>query len=200
MRPMRLLYVGLLSLVFAAGASAQPALTPADLKAEVERLRKENEAFESLTRKLRVELDDARSAAVQSKIQADALELRVKKLQDELTLLKANPSPKSGREDPKLELTTRTKPKPQSVQGKVTAIGRDGRMLQVSVGSDSGAREGQSLEVYRMPAVSGQKPLYLGTISLTRVDPQASLGEFKPASGEVRPKLGDEVASELMVK
>lgn len=199
MRPMRLICAGLLSFVLTANASAQPMPTAAELKADNDRLRKENEALETLARRMRIELDDARSAAVQAKIQADAFEMRVRKLQDEMTLLKANrslPSPT----DHKIDLAVRSKPKPTHVQGKITAIGKDGRMLQISVGSDSGVREGQALEVFRLPPMMGQRPLYLGTLSLTRVDPQASLGEFKPASGELRPKLGDEVANEFIVK
>jgi hypothetical protein len=197
-----MIFAGLLSIALTGSALAQPMPTAAELKADNDRLRKENQALEALTQRLRMELDDARAAAVQAKIQADAFEMRVKKLQDELTLFKANrQAPVTTREDPKGELTSRTKPKPALIQGKITAIGKDGRMLQVSVGSDSGVREGQSLEVFRLPTVTGQKPLYMGTISLTRVDPQASLGEFKPVSGEItRPKLGDEVANEFIVK
>ena len=46
-----------------------------------------------------------------------------------------------------------------------------------------------------------QRTIYLGTMTLIRVDAQAALGEFKSAPGnDYRPKIGDEAASEFFVK
>jgi outer membrane murein-binding lipoprotein Lpp len=174
------------------------------LKTENDELRRQIETLEKRVRSLQAEVDESRTAAVAAQMHADAFENRCRKLQEELSRVKTPGIlaswPRANQ--PKTELTADAKPKSGVPQGKITAIGKDGKRVQISIGADAGIKEGQSLEVFRLgSATTGKRAIYLGTMKLIRVDAEAALGEFKSAPGnDYRPKVGDEVASELLVK
>src|SRR5947199_255659 len=65
----------------------------ADLKAENEQLRRDRDELEARVRRLQDELNDARSALVQAKIEGDRLEHHCRKLQNELGPNKGEKSP-----------------------------------------------------------------------------------------------------------
>jgi hypothetical protein len=214
MRRERLLPLGLL-----AALVVWPSLTPAGenevdagaMRAEIEQLRRERSTLESRVLMLQSQLDEVRSSAMMTKNQADVLEKRCRVLQNELKLVKAEkPAADNSavkKFDPPVQMlppSSMQPPKPSTAHGRISAIGNDGVLIQISIGSDAGIKEGQMLEVFRLGSASGKErigPLYLGTLKLIRVDPQASLGHFKSVPGlDRRPKIGDEVANELFVK
>jgi len=188
-----------LCLLWSAGRADENAI----LKRDVETMRRQLQQMEAEHQALKAELDEARAALVQSKLQADAFEHRCKKLQDDLNLFR------SGRfgdiqpaiNAPRGDLAIRRKPANEPVHGKVTGIGKDGRLLQISLGFEHGVKDGQTLEVYRLPGKGSLKPIYLGTLTINRVDPQTALGQFSAVEGvNYRPAIGDDVASEFIIK
>lgn len=186
---------GIVAIVLVWAAAPVCAQDSETLQQENASLRRQLREMEARNRQLQVDLDEARAAVVQAKLQADAFEHRCKRLQDVLATLR---NPKADNGIANTDIPSATKIKSTIAQGKITAIGKDGRLLQISLGFEAGVKEGQTLEVFRL---GNQRPLYLGTVTLTRVDPQVSLGQFKNLPGvEQRPALGDEVASELIVK
>jgi hypothetical protein len=194
--------MGLLVAVLAAPPTARgdgPPLDAAALRFENEQLRKEAAAQEARLQRLQHDLDDARASMIQAKFQVDALEHRCKKLHEELLQLRSG----KGLDQPADLGPAKVEPqrgKPP-VLGKITEIGKDGRLLQISLGLEAGVKQGQVLEVFRLATRPTQRSLYLGTLTLIRVDPQAALGQFKSVGGlEYRPVVGDDVSSELSVK
>lgn len=174
------------------------------LKVEIMDLRRELSAQAERMRELQRELDATRATVVRAQIEVEASERRCRELRDELTLLrtgKAADRPPVPNE-PATEPTTNEKAPPVAARGKVTAVGRDGRLVQVSIGVDAGVKEGQALEVYRIATAGGKdQSVYLGVVTLSRVDPQAALGEFKSVTGiNYRPRVGDDVSAELKAK
>jgi hypothetical protein len=73
--------------------------------------------------------------------------------------------------------------------GEVTAVSTSG-LVEVSLGQDSGMREGLTLEVSR----AGQ---YLGRLKLTRVKPEASVGEILKGFQTGYIRKGDRVDTKL---
>ena len=76
-----------------------------------------------------------------------------------------------------------------AANGEVTAVSTSG-LVQVSLGQDSGMREGLTLEVSR----SGQ---YLGKLKITRVDAGASVAEIMPGFQTGYIRKGDRVDTKL---
>ncbi len=210
MQRQRLVFLGLLSAALGgysvSRADDNPLREPVvtGVKSENEQLRKEVAALESKVRALQAELEQARLAAAQAQMQADAFELRCRKLQAEMSRTKATGTltgrPEAG--PARADLAVRTKPDSEAGHGRITAIGKNGSLLQISVGADAGFKQGQTLQVFRPGSADGAaRPLYLGTMTLIRVEAQAALGEFTAIpSAPARPKLGDEAATELSVK
>jgi hypothetical protein len=199
-------------LVLAALLAAAPAARaevpipePVEIKAELELLRRERDQLEERVRVLQDELQQTRAEAVTSRALAETLEFRCRQLQEAI---------KQPREPrvvvlPPADLTKTDpagpeKPRPAApgaaARGKITAVGTGSRLVQINIGGDDGVREGQVLEVFRL-GTGKERPLYLGTLRLVRVDPRASLGQFQGVPGQEKPpRAGDEVASELSVK
>jgi hypothetical protein len=209
MQRQRFVYLGLLSAAIAFNcplmADDKPLQEPAaGLKADNDRLRQEVAALESRLRAVQVELDQARAAASQAQMQADAFELRCRKLQEQMSSSKS-PGTLTGRSQagpPRAELAVRAKPTVEGPHACVTAVGSGGKLLQISKGASAGMKEGQTLQLFRPGSPDGAtRPLYLGTMLLIRVEEQAALGEFTSVpSFTARPKIGDEAAIELSVK
>jgi hypothetical protein len=177
----------------AARGEDKPASSP-----DSENLPKKVETLENRIRSLQAELDEARAAAVKAQMQADAFENRCRKLQEQLSGGKTTGTLVSL---PAQNKTAPANPKPGVAQGKITAVGKDGRLLQISIGADAGIKEGQKLEVFRLGSGIPSRPLYLGTMTLIRIDAQAALGEFRGVTGsDNRPKVGDDAATEFVIK
>jgi hypothetical protein len=187
------------------GVAEVPAPEPVELKAENELLRREREALEAKVRALTEQLAEARAEATSARTQAEALELRCRQLQEQLRTHEGHPeglqpvvvAPVQREILPIPRVTRAT-----VARGKVTAIGREGRLVQVSIGSEAGLHEGQAIEVFRLSDRARHGvPVYLGTLKLVRVDAQESLGEFQGFQGlDRRPRIGDDVASELSAR
>jgi hypothetical protein len=188
------------------GKAEVPAPEPVELKAEIELLRHEREALEIRVRALTEQLGEARAEATSARTQAEALELRCRQLQEQLRtyhqghhegLQPVVVAPVQRETLPAPRVTRST-----VARGKVTSVGREGRLVQVSLGSEAGVHEGQTIEVFRLnDAARHGIPVYLGTLKLVRVDGQESLGEFHGFPGlDRRPRVGDDVASELSAR
>lgn len=192
--------------------AAEKEVDPAALKAENSQLRMERDALEAQVRILQIQLEESRLSVVNIKMELETLEFRCRKLQEELKLVKMD------KKEAAIQTVSRPKPQPAeqgpkpandgdlpvNPQGKITAISANGRMMQISIGAETGIKKGQLLEVFRL-GVSNPKervaPLYLGTLTLIRIENNAALGHFQSAPGfERHARVGDEVAAELFVK
>jgi hypothetical protein len=78
---------------------------------------------------------------------------------------------------------------PPKVDGQVTAVSSSG-LVEISIGSDDGIREGHQLEVF-----SGSS--YLGRIKIRRTAPDRAVGEVIPEYRKGEIKKGDRVATRL---
>lgn len=89
-------------------------------------------------------------------------------------------------------------PAPKNVVGSVTEVASNG-MAAVSIGSDSGVSVGNKLEVVRLDEKNPLASRYLGTITLTSVQPKQAIGTFEASrTGPVKlPSKGDEVRTSL---
>ena len=187
---------------------------PESVKAEIEQLRRERDTLEARIRSLEAQIEEMRVAVINAKMQLDLADLRCKQYREELKLVRAEKSieklasGENRKDDAPIRLIPPFVKKPVPAkstvaQGKVTAIGTNGSLLQLSVGSESGVEAGQVLDVYRLGSTNGKQrilPVYLGTVTLQRVNSQESLGRYKGVPGlERRIKVGDEVASELII-
>jgi hypothetical protein len=88
-------------------------------------------------------------------------------------------------------------PPPAYVKGVVESVdSKNPAVGQISLGSDAGLKENQTLEVYRL-----NPPQYVGTMRLVDVKHDSALGQLiRPAGMGQGPTLkrGDEVASKIM--
>ena len=93
----------------------------------------------------------------------------------------------------------RGKPNPPTVyvEGKIDSIHpQDTGLVQLTVGSDKGLKQNQTLEVYR----TEPQPLYLGTIHIVDVSPHTAVGRLErlgTARG-IPLRVGDTVSSTLI--
>lgn len=90
------------------------------------------------------------------------------------------------------------KPNPPAVyvEGKIEAIHtQDAGLVQLTVGSDKGLKQNQTLEVYR----TEPQPLYLGLIRIVDVSPHTAVGRLERIGSASRAPLrvGDIVSSTL---
>jgi hypothetical protein len=85
-------------------------------------------------------------------------------------------------------------PPAKQVQGEIKEVNRDGGLVAVDLGNDSGVVKGNTLEVYRLKP----RPMYLGAIQV--VDVHGNRVVAKPLSAGMAEKLqvGDLVASRLI--
>lgn len=70
------------------------------------------------------------------------------------------------------------------IRGEVTDV-KDG-LASISVGSSDGVVEGMTFLLYRA-GVAGSKPMYLGTLRVTRVEANACAGSVETTEGQIRP-------------
>jgi hypothetical protein len=85
------------------------------------------------------------------------------------------------------------------VRGKVTEVMRERGLVEISLGSDQGVNEGNTMEVYRLKP----RPEYLGSIKILDAKYNRSVGRLiKPEAGTRRSPIvkGDEVASKILTR
>jgi hypothetical protein len=85
------------------------------------------------------------------------------------------------------------------VRGIVTSVVRDRGLVEISLGSDQGVNEGNTLEVYRLKP----KPEYLGTIKILDAHHTKAVGRImKSETGARHAPIakGDEVASKILAR
>jgi hypothetical protein len=87
-------------------------------------------------------------------------------------------------------------PPPKDVRGLITAVNEQG-LAQIDIGSDSGISVGNVLQVMRPDLKNPLASVYLGTLTIRRVDNKVAVGQFTSASRERLPKKGDEVAATI---
>jgi hypothetical protein len=87
-------------------------------------------------------------------------------------------------------------PPPKDARGLITAVNEQG-LAQIDVGSDSGISTGNELHVRRLDLKNPAASVYLGTLTIRQVAPKAAVGQFKSASRERLPKIGDEVTATI---
>lgn len=89
-----------------------------------------------------------------------------------------------------LDLTTPVDKKAPSVEGVVLAASPRSGLVEISIGSDDGLRDGHTLEVYRLDK-------YLGRIEVVRTDPDKAVARVIPDYSKGRIEKEDRVATRL---
>jgi hypothetical protein len=86
-----------------------------------------------------------------------------------------------------------TNPPPENVEGLVQRFDSNSNLVTISLGSDAGLAEGNTMEVFRLGAV----PKYVGQIKIVRVTPTQAVGQ---PTGRLNGTIqkGDRVASRIM--
>lgn len=79
---------------------------------------------------------------------------------------------------------------PPKVDGLVTAVGRN-ELIEISIGSDDGLKEGHMLDVFR-------DANYLGRVVIRKTEPDRAIGEIMKEYRKGIIKKGDRVATKLI--
>lgn len=193
------------------------------LQAELEKLRLQIEADQTLAKGLFTELHDLKKErdawqAEKERMQAELTKLRASLQQTQVDLKqketeaevyhkradlfagrlhdaeeKLAGQEKSTSKSPKAELASMKKPA-APVRGKVLRFNKDG-LTVISLGADEGMSVGQELFVYR----DGNTPVYLGKLTLSVVEAKMALGSFSSRKGVEATRLqeGDTVTTNL---
>ena len=82
---------------------------------------------------------------------------------------------------------------PPQVDAIVTNVSGDG-LIEISLGSDAGLREGHQLEVYR---TDGGQSTYVGRVKVVRTDPSKSVCKVDPNFQKSNIMVNDRVASKI---
>jgi hypothetical protein len=82
---------------------------------------------------------------------------------------------------------------PPKVDAIVTSVNGDG-LIEISLGSDAGLREGHQLEVYR---TGGGQNTYVGRVRVVRTDPSKSVCKIDPNFQNSNVMVNDRVASKI---
>jgi hypothetical protein len=82
---------------------------------------------------------------------------------------------------------------PPKVDAIVTSVNGDG-LIEISLGSDAGLREGHQLEVYR---TGGGQNTYVGRVKVVRTDPSKSVCKIDPNFQTSNVMVNDRVASKI---
>ncbi|MFN4261217.1 MAG: hypothetical protein ACK4RK_18165 [Gemmataceae bacterium] len=85
-------------------------------------------------------------------------------------------------------------PPPENVRGLISQSDPDSGLVTITLGSDAGINEGNTLEVYRLKP----KPIYLGTIRIIDVRHHQAVGRALSPSRNNPIQVGDEVASSIL--
>jgi len=179
-----------------------PALARADSPDEIEKLKKQLENSQKELKKLQEERD----GLLKEKEKRDGIlkelildpELRKKlglppeSLNEKLNRL-MNQYEKLLKENNRLprgqKMGSPPRPSPDAV---VTSVADN--LATISIGSDSGLKLGQVLQVYRLEP----DPEYLGTLKITNIEAHKAAGKFNPATGRAVIKKGDKVTAKVL--
>ncbi len=82
---------------------------------------------------------------------------------------------------------------PPKLDAIVTSVNGDG-LIEISLGSDAGLREGHHLEVYR---TGGGQSTYVGRVKVVRTDPSKSVCKVDPNFQNSNVMVNDRVASKI---
>jgi hypothetical protein len=132
-----------------------------------------------------VELTDLLNQAVNEKQQ-----LRSRTLELAKDLKKADEALQVNGLDKNVDYQSK---KPPKVDAIVTSVLGDG-LVEISLGSDAGLREGHQLEVYR---TSGGQSTYVGRVKIMRTDPSKAVCKVDPNFQISNIMVNDRVASEI---
>jgi chromosome segregation ATPase len=171
------------------------------LRKEVEMHTKSVEDRDKTITKLNKELGRVLGRAVEAENQKEILVVRTKSLVEQIQTLSQKlaraESPTSGNgratRDPNAK-----NPPAVFVKGVVTKVLKDRGLVEVSIGSDDGVNEGNTLEVYRLKP----KPEYLGTIKILEAFEHKAVGRIIRTAGVRRSPIvkNDEVASKILAR
>lgn len=163
---------------------------------ELEEIRKERQEtskavlqkFEELQNELDKQKEltsEYRSKLVAAETERDALKKNCFALEKRLEELE-----KRGTEIKPVNAIDENRPE-KDVRGKIMGIA-DAGLFILSIGDDAGLKKGNVLEVYRL----GDKPVYVGTMTVLRTYAKQSVGQFKP-NGKERAEVGDDIGSRV---
>jgi len=133
---------------------------------------------------------NAEANALAVKLEADGIKKQNERYQNQLIAMNDRlRDMQSGANRPG---GARVVPVPEGIRATIDKV-FDG-YVSISLGADAEIREGAELDVVRY----GDKPEYLGTITITQVEPKAAVGQFvskqgPTAKGDALPKAGDAV-------
>jgi hypothetical protein len=141
------------------------------------------------------QVNDMRAAMVEAKINFDAERERNERLLQENERLA-----RDNRQIQQVASSTSMRPEapkknppPEDVEGRITRYDPQNGYVTISIGSDAGLREGNTLDAFRL----GPDPAYLGAIQILRVRPNEAVG--KAIDRLQRPlQVGDQVSSSIM--
>ncbi len=152
---------------------------------EIKRLQEQVAEREQQVAQLKAQLKEAQLNERALRDRNVALTEQLAKLTKELARALAE----KARDEPKPETP------PDNVQGKVERVDAQAGLLTISIGADAGLKKGHRLQVYRF----GDKPVYLGTITVVDVRPKEAVARLdKKPREDLAVKPGDQVASLLL--
>jgi hypothetical protein len=145
--------------------------------------------------KLAKDLADTTQRETFNKLRGDALEKSLSETKESLALLQKK------HEELKFLAGDLIKPGANPNAGRIPSIDTTGRVTSasgtiavVSLGSDNGLEVGHVLQAYR----TEPNALYLGQITLTKVEPHRAVGYFKPASAGMTIAVNDTVDTKVL--
>lgn len=136
---------------------------------------------------LKEKVVNAEAEALLFKKRNAALEERIKELEK-----RSNPV--------KIERSVKVEPPaaPANLKGEVNEV--NAGLAVISLGSDDGLVEGQTLEVARVDRADPKKSLYLGTVKVVNVSAKKSVCRFQSTTKQGMLKAGDVVFTKLESK
>lgn len=166
--------------------TAQQQQIPPDqlLQSNIARLQRQVDLLQGSLSTMEKQLNEATIGAEKSKAdavraqidrdaalkRADDLEARLLTLNDQMNDLRS-PGGRGG--------SSRTAA-PDGFRATVTRV--DGDLVEISLGANAKLQSGAVLSLFRMKPAK-----YLGTLTITRVDPYGAVGQFSPPPGVTRP-------------
>jgi hypothetical protein len=137
---------------------------------------------------------DTQQAYIELKGSYETLESRAKELEQRSGQLQAILIGRGISDDPNEEtnrIAIQTNAPP--VEGVILKVDNQGKLVEISIGSDDGLRKGHRLHVYRV------KPQgkFVCTIEITNVDPDQAVARIIPNLKQGNPQEGDLVATRI---
>ncbi|QVL32167.1 hypothetical protein KIH39_25580 [Telmatocola sphagniphila] len=173
---------------------------------ELESLKAERQNREAMIIQLEKEKNVERKDRVEAEQRLAGLQSRNQKLANDFADLTnkyqsiEKQMGKLGLSNPSI-LNNDAPPPPKGVAGSVTAV-NDRGLTEISIGSDSGIKEGNELFVARFNEKNPSASTLLGTLRISRSEPKKAIGYFTPAatSNIKKPSVGDTILTSLASK